>query len=245
MTRLLQIVFLFALMLTAVAWYRKGELPDLSEVRSELRSEPAQGPSAAEPFTFRYKGKEIRVRPVASYELAGLVVSHNNIESIADLYHDSTSVDTKDLCVIWGHNLETSDYRKVQFRSGSFTCYFTYPSGVRFWRRAGSNNHLITDSDEIRERIAKIQVGDQVRFAGLLVDYQVEDWRDFWRQTSTVRSDGGCEVVFVEEVEVLRRGTPGWYLAFRFGRLLLVTLPLLYLVTLHRSVRRRNDAAVS
>lgn len=241
MLKILKLGFFAALALTASAWVMKGRLPERAAIRQELRSDPAQQPTAAEPFSFTYKGRVCRVRPVASYEIAGLVVSHNNIESFADLYHDSTSVDTKDLCVIWGRNLETDDYKRVHFRSGSFTCYFRYPAGVKFWLRAGSNNHLITDSQEIREQIAGIRIGDQVRLGGLLVDYQMDDWRDFWRETSTVRNDDGCEVLFVTEVEVLRRGTPGWYLAYRVGWLLVVGLPALYLVTLHRSVRRGGD----
>lgn len=227
-----------ALVLVAVSWFFKGDLPGPPAIRKELLGEPAQGPTTARPFSFVYKGKEIRVRPVASYEMAGLVVSHNNVESFADLYHDSTSVDTKDLCVIWGRNVETPDYQRVHFSSGSFTCYFRYPPGVKFSLRAGSNNHLITDSDEIRDRIAAIRIGDQVRLSGLLVDYQAEDWRDFWRRTSKVRTDDGCEVLFVREVEVLSQGTPFWYLAYRAGWVLVLTLPLLYVAIMHLSVRR-------
>lgn len=237
MQRLLKKLFIVALVVTPMAWFFKGRLVDPGEIRPELSQEPTQEPTVAEPFSFVYKGKETRVRPVADYELWGLVVSHNNIKSIADMYHDSTSVDTKDLCVIWGPNLESDDYQRVNFRSGSFTCYYRYPAGVRFRARAASNNHLISDSYQIRSQIADVRVGDQVRLKGLLVDYQVEDWQDFWRKTSTVRSDSGCEVLFVKEVEVLRAATPVWYSTYRLGWLALIALPLLYLLSLHFGVR--------
>jgi hypothetical protein len=157
------------------------------------------------------------------------VVSHNNIHSMADIYHDSTSVDTKDLCVIWGANLETPDYRRVDYKSGPWTCYFSYPEGVRFRHQAIGNNHLITDNPAIRERLSQIRVGDQVRMAGLLVDYQMEDWRKFWRRSSLRRDDTGCEVIFLEELQVLRRGTPAWYATYRAGWIALLGLPILYL----------------
>lgn len=227
--RLIGPLFLAAVALTAIAWFMKGRLVTSAEVDSALLREPEQGDTTREPFDFEYKGKQCRVDPVASYELWGLVVSHNNIESIADIYHDSTSVDTKDLCVIWGSNLEGDDFREVEFKSGSWTCYFRYPMGVKFAHHELGNNHLITDDPGIRDKIAQVRIGDQIHMKGLLVDYQMDDWEGFWRRSSTVRTDSGCEVIFVEDLEVLERGTPVWYTAYSFGKGLIVVLPILYL----------------
>ena len=238
MLQLLRALFLTALVVSVAAWLFKGDLEDPSGIVPELLQEPVQVKVSRPDFTFDYKGRRCLVRPVADYEIWGLVVSHNNIESFADLYHDSTSVDTKDLCVIWGRNLETDDYQRVSFRSGSFTCYYRYPSGVRFSLRAGSNNHLVTDSDAIRDVIDEVRVGDQIRLEGMLVNYQMDDWRDFWRESSLVRNDSGCEVVFVERLEILKRGTPFWYLAYRLGWITLLVVPVLYVATLHLQVRR-------
>jgi hypothetical protein len=208
----------------------KGRLVTSAEVEEALLREPAQGATARESFEFEYKGQQCRVKPVATYDLWGLVVSHNNIESFADIYHDSTSVDTKDLCVIWGSNLEKDDFRQVEYKSGSWTCYFRYPMGVEFAHHELGNNHLITDDPAIRDQIARVRVGDQIHLHGLLVDYQMDDWETFWRRSSTVRTDTLCEVIFVEELEVLRKGTPGWYSAYRLGKGLIVTLPIVYLI---------------
>ncbi len=205
--------WLGCLVLLLLATWRKGQLAPPEEMLPALRNEPTQSATARAPFEFDYRGRSCRVRPVAEYEIWGLVVSHNDIHSVADIYHDRSSVDTKDLCVVWGSNLSHGDYREVEFDSGPFTCYFEFSHGVRFDMSEASNNHLITDREEVRERIAGLRVGDQIRLRGLLVDYQMDDWEDFWRQTSTVRQDSGCEVIFVEAVEVLRRGTPGWYRA--------------------------------
>ena len=228
--RLIGPLFVGAVVLTVIAWFMKGRLVTSAEIEASLLREPVQGATARKPFEFEYKGRQCRVTPVAAYELWGLVVSHNNIESIADMYHDSTSVDTKDLCVIWGGNLESDDFREVEFKSGSWTCYFQYPAGVQFAHYELGNNHLITDDPAIRDQIAEVRVGDQIRMSGLLVDYQMDDWEGFWRRSSTVRDDTLCEVVFVEELEVLQQGTPGWYSAYRAGKALIVALPILYLV---------------
>ncbi len=219
-----------AIALTVVAWFMKGRLVTSAEIEAVLLQEPDQGATTREPFEFEYKGQQCRVNPVATYELWGLVVSHNNIESIADIYHDSTSVDTKDLCVIWGSNLEGDDFRAVEYSSGSWTCYFQYPMGVKFAHDELGNNHLITDDPVIRDQIARVRLGDQIHMQGLLVDYQMDDWETFWRRSSMVRDDTLCEVVFVEQLEILRRGTPGWYVVYRIGKGLIVALPILYLI---------------
>ena len=228
--RLIGPLLLGAIALTAVAWYKKGDLVTSAEIGEDLLQEPRQRPTTMRPFEFEYKGQRCRVKPVATYELWGLVVSHNDIESIADFYHDSTSVDTKDLCVVWGGNLESDDFREVEYTSGSWTCYFRYPVGVKFAHHELGNNHLITDDPAMRDQIARVRVGDQIHLEGLLVDYQMDDWQNFWRRSSTVRDDTLCEVVFVEHLEVLRQGTPGWYSVYRIGKGLIVTLPVLYLV---------------
>ena len=96
----------------------------------------------------------------------------------------------------------------MEIWSGPFTCYYRYPPDVRFAPQDLANNHLLTADDSIRDRLGGVHRGDQVRVRGLLVDYQMDDWKDFWRETSTVRHDDGCEVVFVESFEVVREGAP-------------------------------------
>lgn len=226
--RLLRVLLLVALVALAVSWWRKGRLVEPARILPRLLEQPVQQDASTRSFEFDYKGRKCRVRPVARYDLSGLVVSHNHIESLADIYHDSTSVDTKDLCVVWGSNLRSPDYREVHYSSGPFTCYFSWPGGVDFDLHQASNNHLITRDPAVRERIAEVRVGDQVHLRGLLVDYQMDDWRDFWRRTSTTRKDDDCEVVLVEELEILARGTPGWYSLYRAAWAVLVALPVLW-----------------
>ncbi len=242
--KLLKPLFIASLTLVVFSWSLKGRFVDHSEIDPALLSEPLQTETERDPFTFEYKKQKVSVRPVARYEQWGLVVSHNNIHSMADLVHDSSSVDTKDLCVIWGPNLESNDFRRVRYKSGQFTCYYRYRSGTRFHHRALGNNHLITDSQAIRDQIAAVRVGDQVRLEGLLVDYQMDDWQSFWRRTSTRRDDTDCEVVFVEELEVLRRATPFWYSGYSLGKWLLILIPASYLLVFWLEARNPQTSRV-
>jgi len=204
--RLLQIALLAALLGWAGAWYQTRTLPERSRVQPELLQEPQQRATARAPFGFEYRGLQYEVKPVASYDLYGLVVSHNDIHGIADIYHDDDSVDTKDLCVIWGANLLDDAYRKVSYESTPTWCWATWRGEVRFDLTAMANNHLVTDSAELRAVLERVHVGDQVHFTGLLADYRDMRHPEFWRPTSTQRTDSGagaCEVVFFEQLEVL------------------------------------------
>ncbi|MEO8197754.1 MAG: hypothetical protein ABI689_13645 [Thermoanaerobaculia bacterium] len=230
--RILGFVALALVALLLLSWRNKGSLPSPTEIDPALLLEPLQEATERQPFEFAYKGHSVRVRPVAEYELWGLVVSHNNIQSLADIYHDSSSIDTKDLCVVWGSNLQSGELGKVEFESGPWTCYYRYPQGVRFVGSQMSNNHLVTDDEDLRSHLDDIRVGDQIHVKGALVDYQVDDWRDFWRRSSRVRTDGGngaCEVLYFEELEVLVPGTPFWYRLFKGTLLLLALVTALFL----------------
>lgn len=229
-----------------LAAQRKGRPPAPAAIDPALLEEPSQTLTQREPFEFVYRGHAVRVRPVADYELWGLVVSHNNIRSVADIYHDSSSVDTKDLCVVWGSNLQSGALDQVEFESGPWTCYYRYPPGVRFRASQMSNNHLVTDQAALRAALDDVRVGDQIHVKGALVDYQVDDWREFWRRSSRVRTDGGngaCEVLFFDELEVLVRGTPFWYALYRGALFLLALVPLLFLHSLWLDAKRSASAA--
>lgn len=169
-------------------------------------------------------------------------MSHNDVESFADIYHDSSSVDTKDLCLLWGESLTSEDFHAVEVWNGPFTCYFRYPEGIQFVPHDLANHHLLTADDSIRDRLAEIHRGDQVRLRGLLIDYQMEDWKDFWRETSTVRDDDDCEVLLVESLEVLRAGAPGWHRLHRASGWLLAALPAAWVLLLWLSFPARAPA---
>lgn len=205
--RLLMRVLLGCVLATLWARCERTDLASPDELLPPLLQAPRQGPTDRAPFAFDYRGSHYEVRPVHSYELWGLVVTRNDITSIGDLYHDADSVDTVDVCVVWGSNLERGAYEDVRFSSGSYTCYWRYWGNVDFRENEIANNHLITASDAVRDAIGDVRVGDQIHIKGMLVDYRAERWGKHWRRSSTVRHDtggGACEVLYVESFETLR-----------------------------------------
>lgn len=206
--RILQVALAVAALAWAAAWYQTSRLPALDAILPELLQAPAQRSVSAPVFNFEYRGVAYDVKPVASYELYGLVVTHNDTTGLGDLTHDENSVDTKDLCVIWGPNLERDDYRSITFESTPTWCHWSWRSDdIRFDAQAIANNHLVTDDEALRRALARVHVGDQVRFRGQLVNYRDQRYPDFWRNSSTTRTDtggGACEVVYFEELDVLK-----------------------------------------
>jgi len=237
--RLYALILLTAF-LTFFSAFKKNELSNASDILPQLLEEPTQKEHRQQKsFSFEYMGFQYNVKTIADYELWGLVVSHNDIDGISDRYHDETSVDTKDLCVIWGDNLRTDDYQSASYRSGAWTCYFEYDGEVQFNHNQLSNSHIITDIDNVRETLNHVEIGDQIHISGMLVSYQDERHPDFWRTSSTVRTDSGngaCEVIFTREVEILATGNPQWRTLYRWSWKLLLVFILLKTAVFIREV---------
>ena len=242
--RTLSVLLVVAVLLFVLSWWRRGSFPDASEIRPILLEEAAQEPTDRQPFSFVHYGTTYEVTPRADYEMWGLVVSHNNIGSFADIYHDENSVDVKDLCTIWGGNLKTNDFHKVEFKSDCYVCRFRYYRGTKFNHHELANTHVISSDPLVLRGIGDVRIGDQVRLKGLLVNYNVlgTDWE---RKSSMTRKDegmGACEVMFVEEVEILEPGTPAWYLIYALGKHLIWTLLLVKIgLLIAKAIRDQKD----
>lgn len=232
--RALSVIYLVVIVLFILSLFNKGILPDMNEIYPDLLKNPIQKMIEVKEFTVDYMGKTYSIIPVADYELWGLVVSHNKTPFVFDIYHDKTSFDTKDISVIWGRNLKGDDYKKVEYWSGPWSGRRKIEVGVTHYRDDYSNNHLVTSNGYVRGEIADIQIGDQLHIKGLLVNYKRLGWADnYYRKSSTSRKDkgnGACEVIFVNDMEILRKCTPGWYSIYSTTIRLLLIIPIIKLI---------------
>jgi hypothetical protein len=241
--KLLNLLLLASILAVGVAHRKRIELPDADDVL-EVDHAPIQEPTSEPKFDFEYSDKSYVVQPVAQYELWGLVVSHNNIAAIDDIYHDSSSVDLKDLCVIWGPNVEDNNYNKVKFWSEPWSCQFQtddMEAFRAFSKDALSNNHLLSDDPEVRSKIRQARIGDQIHLTGWLVNYYPVGLPDHVRKSSTIRTDtgnGACEVVFVKSFEILARANVFWNRCYQIALLAVYLLVGLKLVLFVRACFR-------
>lgn len=242
-------LYIILIIVLVISYFKLDDLPEREFLVNDLMREPVQATSTLKSaFRFDYRGSGYHVKPLADYELWGLVVSVNNINAWYNFYHDENSVNLKDVCVIWGDNLKSDAYRNVNYKSGEWTCYYSWHGdiGGQFYGNKLSNNHLLSASEEVRETIRTVRVGDQIRVKGALVDY-AEEGNTWYRKTSMSRDDtnnssrsgGACEVFFVDEIDVLERGNVVWNLLNSFSMYSVIVLLFVQLVLFfvdHRAV---------
>lgn len=255
-----KILYLLIITIFIISWFKIRELPEKNEVVPDLLKQPIQTETARKDFSFSYRGKSYNVKPVADYELWGLVVSINDIGAWYNYYHNENSVNLKDVCVVWGKNVENGVYREkeIDFKSGEWTCYVNWSSGLKnpFQLNNFSNNHLLTADPEIQDMIRNVNIGDQIHIKGNLADY-AEAGQSFYRMTSisrddtnsTSRSGGACEIVYVDKMEVLKKNQIFWHLAntasknIFFG--LMILQIILFFVDMKRHFRQNRENMIT
>ena len=219
-------------------WWMYGDLPAPTSIRAELADDPEQVESDEEPFELNYREASYIVEPEAEYRVRGLVVTHNDINAFADIYHDKDSVDVKDICLIWGENVSDERYQQMTFWSEPWSCQVQWSrppvSPLRF-DQVGNNHILAADAGVLRA-IRNIRIGDQIELTGKLVNYYPKNYPTRRRSTSLVRDDmgnGACEVMLVTGVKIFDQFRPKLYTAYeRAGGLLPWSIGLWFVVGL-------------
>jgi hypothetical protein len=237
--QLARIVLPTACVALVASFFFRYRLPDKSLVLEPLLQKPVQtNDGVPEPFDVTRKGITYTVTPLFNYELWGLVVSYHHSASFVDISHRQWKdfINTKDICVLWGRNVETGVYERMSFKNRDFTCFYRYPdaeTGRLFTENALSNNHILPADPLVADAVIKARTGDQVHFKGWLVSYGIKG-TPYARRSSTVRTDrgnGACEVVYVTEFQILRAANAAWRTLFK-AALVLIGLSLVAIVFL-------------
>lgn len=219
--------------------FLRDRLPAKGLILEPLLQEPIQSADGVpEPFEVTRKNVEYTVTPLFSYELWGLIVSFHDASSFIDVSHKAWNdfLNTKDICVIWGRNVESGVYKRMRFRNRDFTCYYRYPDEAAaelFSENCLSNNHLLPDGPLVAEAIRLARKGDQVRLKGWLASYGIKG-APYQRKSSLVRTDrgnGACEVVYVTEFEILSEANAPWRALHKLS-LVVIGLSLIALIFL-------------
>jgi len=217
--RLAKFVLPAAAVAFAASMLMKGRLPDPASILPDLLDEPVQTETGLPaPFDVTRKNITYTVTPLFDYELWGLIVSYHHAASFLDISHEMWKdyINVKDICVLWGKNVETGVYKRMKFRNRDFTCYYYYPdqeTGRRFTENALSNNHLLPADPLVARAVMSARKGDQVHLEGWLVSYGIKD-NPYRRMSSTSRSDrgnGACETIYVTRFEILKKANPEWH----------------------------------
>lgn len=234
LSRTLNAALLLCLGMYFFSHSKTSRLPTPEDLLADVFSEPTQKNTRAHEFSFTYRHTDYDVTPVATYDISGIIVSHNDISAWWDVYHTKDSVDIKDLCLIWGPHLENGGYTQASFHNESVSCHVTFDRDSGFEMQGLSNNHLLSDDEHVRDTIHEMKVGDQVHLSGYLVNYCPSDNPQLLRKSSLTRTDtagGACEVMYVEDAEILKKFDRTWHSLHRMSSSLLLPLILLKILS--------------
>ncbi len=217
-SRVGHVLMLCGSVLLALSLWRSESLPEPEQLDPLLQNEPRQDPVYLPPFEATAGGVTYTIKPLAQYELWGLVVSQHDTSTWWNWIHAAWNdhLNVMDLCVVFAENAERGSYQGLDYSSGQFQC-FVQTHSERLWQgfsmRALANNHLLTDDRALARRLRGVRVGDQVHVRGYLSEYSHQLGGGFRRGTSLTRDDtgnGACETVYVQQFEVLRAGGRPW-----------------------------------
>lgn len=187
-----------------ISYFQKDALPDPNFYNDDVLREPKQTKTDKKPFQVTVKDQTYTIKPQYDYELHGMVVSYHHSDSFADIYHADWKdyINTKDICVIWGENVTSAIYKKLDFKNGTWTCWVRWgdhATGQQFKGEQLSNNHLLVHDSYISKQVRAAKPGDQIYLRGMLAKYE-NAGNGFKRGTSTTRTDtgnGACETIYL------------------------------------------------
>jgi len=235
-------LFVLSLLLAIVLYVIKDDFPPASFYDLKSLTDPIQQPTRQDSFITNVNGEKYLIEPIHDYALDGVIVSYHNADAFSDIWHHGRwkdFINLRDLCVIWGRNVETGVYLDMDFHNDDWNCWFSWPNsdvGSRFQMAQLSNNHVLIDDETIKSELMKSEPGDQIRLKGVLVQYS-NPRSGFFRSTSTTRSDtgnGACETIYVTGFEIIKKANPQLRLYYSMAKwtaiLSLVGVVLLFVV---------------
>lgn len=208
--------FIASALALVTVYLRKDELPDPGFYDQKQLTVPLQTATTLKPFTLDANGQNYVIKPKFAYDLHGVIVTYSNADGFGNIWHHKRwqdFINLRDLCVIWGSNVQSGVYKKMQFSSDSWTCWVRWPdraTGEQFKSNELSNNHLLTNNPLIKKALMQAQVGDQIHLVGVLAEY-ANQGSSFKRGTSTTRDDtgnGACETIYLQQFNIIKQANP-------------------------------------
>lgn len=197
-----------------VSFWNRNEIPGSIDYVAAIANEPQQERTQRQSFRASWDEVDYLVEPEYDYELVGMIVSfrhHDNNSRMHRLADDHLNM--LDVCVVWGNNAGGAQLDKIDFWNGIFTCNVKTRDQAAwdsFDMNQLSNNHLISDDDDIRDRVRDVKIGDQIRIRGVLAAYESPGGRRGTSTTRTDTGDGACETIYVDNFEIVRPATSYW-----------------------------------
>ena len=209
-----------------VSFWNRNDIPGSTDYVAAIANEPRQARTGRPSFKASWDDVDYLVEPEYDYDLVGMVVSyrhHDNNSRMHRLADDHLNM--LDVCVVWGNNAGSAQLGEIDFWNGIFTCNVktrNQEAWDSFDMNQLSNNHLLSDDEDIRRRVRKVKIGDQIRVQGVLAAYQSPGGRRGTSTTRTDTGDGACETIYVDRFEIVRPATSPWRISMYASLAILV-----------------------
>jgi hypothetical protein len=213
-------IFYICFVAASISFFARTNYRSIEKIKPEVIAGPVQSETAdKELITVTKDGYEYKLTPLYDYRLDAMVV-HTFDYTWFSIYK-LDSVFPRDLCVIWGKNVESKVYqsRSLSFGQDYRFCLYNWTGDLNFDGNELSNNHLLLLDKKLEKKAAKIKPGDQIELRGKLVNVEANnldepgtfDPKTFSLQTSTTRTDtgaGACEIIYVDDIKIISSGHP-------------------------------------
>ncbi len=218
-----------------VSFFARNNFKTVKHPNPDLFNEPERSSLLNNtPIEFSKDSFNFVLTPLYEYEMAALVV--NRLDYTWFSLTRAESAMPMDLCVTWGENIKNGLYRdsSVHFRQDHRFCFGSWGRESDFSWAEVSNNHLVIENEAIRKKALSIVEGDQIRIKGKLVNVAVENTDGKlgkyeaqignWNSSIKLGDNGAgaCEVVFVEDLEIIKKGNPIFFYGFKISLFLLI-----------------------
>ena len=220
-----------------VSFFLRKDLRSINEIVPEVLKEPEQIEVVQHDLiVFTRNNYRFEVTPLYKYSISGLVVSRFDYSKVS--LERVVQAFPVDFCIIWGSNVANRIYqlKTIRFSQDCRWCQVEWNQPVNGFKMDElSNNHLLVDNQVLEKRIRSILRGDQVRISGLLVSLKAVNTSQndtfnppymTWK-SSVTRTDSGagaCEVIYVQDVQILKKGHPVYVFLYKASFYLLVTM---------------------
>lgn len=230
-------IFFWSLVFFVVfSFFARNNFKSVKEPNPELFNKPVKTKLVDNSLIeFSQNGFDYEVKPLYEYEMSALVV--NKMDYTILSLSRTSSVFPVDLCVTWGNNLKSGAYRhpSVGFHQNFRFCFGDWSDSSGFRWHEVSNNHLVIKDESLRKKALSINEGDQVRIRGKLVNVHVqssdgslqkyESESSSWNSSTKLGDSGAgaCEVIYVEDIEIIKKGNSIFHYGFKIGAALLLS----------------------
>ena len=151
----------------------------------------------------RFEHNGYTIQPLASFEITARVLSKKNYRTGRE-----SDLSPVDLALGWGPMSDERVLDKISIRQSNRWYYWQvreFPIPRREIERNSANMHLIPASSHVHTILKTVKKGHIVEFSGKLIRAEGDNnWRWTSSMTRDDTGDNACELVYVEEIRIVR-----------------------------------------